>query len=57
MIHEKELLSSAITPLERAAMLREKAKQIRNNKENEKAEFVKQKLDQKWRSETLFCIQ
>ena len=47
--YEKELLSSAITPLERAAQLREKAKIIRNNKENEKAQFVKEKLDEKWR--------
>jgi hypothetical protein len=42
-------LSSAITPLERAAQLREKAKQIRNNKENEKAQFIREKLDEKWR--------
>ena len=46
---EKEILSSSITPLERAAQLREKAKQIRLNKENENALFVQEKLDQKWR--------
>lgn len=49
--YEKELLSGVMSPLERAAQLREKAKQIRNNKENEMALFVKEKLDQKWRSE------
>lgn len=47
--YEEELMSSAVSPLERAAQLREKAKQIRLNKENEKALFVHQKLEQKWR--------
>lgn len=48
---EKEIMQSSVTPLERAAQLREKAKQIRMQKENENALFVKEKLDQKWRSE------
>ncbi len=47
--YEKEILNSSITPLERAAQLREKAKQFRLNKENENALFVQEKLDQKWR--------
>jgi len=50
--YEKEILNSSITPLERAAQLREKAKQIRLNKENENALFVQEKLDQKWRLES-----
>lgn len=48
-MYEQELLSNVITPLERAAQLREKAKQIRINKEMEKAAFVQEKLEQKWR--------
>ena len=40
-----------MTPLERAAQLREQAKQIRAQKENENTLFVQEKLDQKWRSE------
>ncbi|CAF0710400.1 unnamed protein product [Brachionus calyciflorus] len=50
-MYEQELMSRAITPLERAAQLREKAKQIRINRELEKAAFIQEKLDQKWRSE------
>lgn len=49
---EKEILNSAVSPLERAAELREKAKQIRQRKENENSEFVQEKLDQKWRLES-----
>lgn len=48
-MYEQELLSSVITPIERAAQLREKAKQIRINKEMEQAAFVQEKLDKKWR--------
>jgi hypothetical protein len=47
--YEQEIQNSAITPLERAAQLREKAKQIRLVKENENAMFVQEKLDQKGR--------
>ncbi|RMZ98613.1 cilia- and flagella-associated 53-like [Brachionus plicatilis] len=50
-MYEQELLSSVVSPLERAAQLREKAKEIKMNKEMEKAAFVQEKLDQKWRSE------
>ena len=54
---ENEFLSSAKTPLERQAELRERAKQIRIKGANEQAEFVQKKLDQKWRQvkESLFC--
>lgn len=48
---EDEILNSTISPLERAAQLREKAKQIRLAKEHENDLFVKEKLDQKWRLE------
>ena len=48
-LYEDELLSSAKTPLERQAELRERAKQIRIRGANEQAEFVQKKLDQKWR--------
>ncbi len=48
---EKEIMASTITPLERAAQLREQAKQIRAQKESENKIFVQDKLDQKWRSE------
>lgn len=50
--YEKEILNSAVSPLERAAELREKAKQIRLRKENEDMQFVQEKLDQKWRLES-----
>ncbi len=48
---EKEIMASTLSPLERAAQLREQAKQIRAQKENDNALFVQEKLDQKWRSE------
>ncbi len=47
--YERELQDNIISPLERAAQLREKAKQIRNIKEQENSIFVQKKLDQKWR--------
>ena len=47
--YERELQESIISPLERAAQLREKAKQIRNIKEQENSIFFQKKLDQKWR--------
>lgn len=37
--------------LERAAILREKAKQIRQKRDIEQSAFVQEKLEQKWRSE------
>ncbi len=39
------------SPLERAAELREKAKQIRINRDRENALLAEQKLEEKWRSE------
>ncbi len=56
--YENEFLSSAKTPLERQAELRERAKQIRIKGANEQAEFVQKKLDQKWRQVkySLFCL-
>ena len=50
-LYEKELLASAVTPLERAAQLRQRAKEIKEQRERENAMFVQEKLDQKWRSE------
>ena len=47
--YEREYMSTIKSPLERAAELRAKAKQIKENRENENAAFVKQKLEQKWR--------
>lgn len=47
--YEVEFFSTITSPLERAAQLREKAKQIQLNRERENALFVQQKLDQKWR--------
>jgi hypothetical protein len=47
--YEQEIFANVKTPLERAAELREKAKQIRINRNNENAQFVAQKLDEKWR--------
>lgn len=47
--YEAEFFSTITSPLERAAQLREKAKQIQLNRERENAIFVQQKLDQKWR--------
>ena len=37
--------------LERAAILREKAKQIRQKRDIEQSAFVQEKLEHKWRSE------
>lgn len=37
------------TQLERASVLREKAKEIRKKREIEQAALVQEKLDQKWR--------
>ncbi len=51
---EKELEMLIESPLERAAKLREKAKQIKEEKEREKREFVTEKLDQKWRFVSFF---
>lgn len=49
--YEQEILSTTVSPLERAAELREKAKIIRANKLAEDTKFVQEKLDQKWRLE------
>lgn len=48
---ENEILQNTISPLERAAQLREKAKQIRVAKATENELFVRDKMDQKWRLE------
>lgn len=49
--YEQEILNSTVSPLERAAQLREQAKQIRAQKETENNLFVAEKMDQKWRLE------
>lgn len=49
--YEQEIFSTTVSPLERAAELREKAKIIRANKLAEDTKFVQEKLDQKWRLE------
>lgn len=47
--YERELENLAETPLERAAKLREKARNIKEEREREKQQFVTEMLDQKWR--------
>lgn len=48
-MYDQEYLSTIETPTERAAVLREKARQIKEKREQEMSEFVRKKLDQKWR--------
>ncbi len=49
--YERELENSIESPLERASRLREQAKRIREEREEEKKKFIEEKLDQKWRYE------
>lgn len=51
--YETEFYSTVKTPIERAAELREKARQIRTNREYENALLVQKKLDEKWRLVTI----
>lgn len=47
--HEEEFIRATLsTQLERASVLREKAKEIRRKREMEHAALVEEKLTQKW---------